>query len=51
MMVLALAMVAMVPTTYVRVGITRAVLVAHNVVISSASPAISTVALALMFQI
>ncbi len=48
---IAIMMIAVVSTTYVSLGNTRAVLVVHNVVISIASPAINTVAKALMFQI
>jgi hypothetical protein len=44
MMEIARASLAMVSTMYVKVGISRVVLAAQNVVISSASPAISTVA-------
>jgi len=51
MMAIAIVIFAMVSTTYVNLGHTRAVLVVHNVVISIASPAIRTVAKALMFQI
>jgi hypothetical protein len=45
-----LAAVAMVSVTYVRLGFIRDVLVAQHVVISSANPAISMVALVITIQ-
>ena len=51
MMVIALAMAAMVSTTYVKMGITGAVLVVQHVVISSVNLVISGVALVLISQI
>jgi len=51
MMVIVLAMAATVSTTYVKRGITGAVLVVQHVVISTVNLAISTVALVLIFHL